>query len=306
MTGKFTLLFATALVAGGASPSCAQPAGYKTVQGPHTLNPGDWPAHYPFADETEAAIAAPEVHHVRYVDAHVRLVEVAYFPGVVGNMHGHPYPSVFAVDSPVPKATNIPLDPAHNMKAVVAPAPDGTTYPFCRTASPQNPHHESNLDSFPHHFFRLEFLRVDGADLKTHWKDWYGNTVTGPDGSRLLFEDDHVRLVEVLIRPGETRRAIASPYPFVIATDVADRPLPQGKGGHRSAVLAGFETLGCATASSGAASVIHNTSAVPIHDYRIEYKRIDGDGIKDHWREWYPWMATLKDAYDRSPNLPNF
>jgi hypothetical protein len=27
--------------------------------------------------------------------------------------------------------------------------------------------------------------------------------------------------------------------------------------------------------------------------HRIEYKRIDGEGIKRHWKEWYPWMANL-------------
>ena len=54
------------LLAGAAASLCfgaghaqeAAKSGYKPVAGPHTLNPGDWPAHYPFADETEAAIAA--------------------------------------------------------------------------------------------------------------------------------------------------------------------------------------------------------------------------------------------------------
>jgi hypothetical protein len=307
MRANLKILFAAAALMGG-PPSAAETAaggGYKTVQGPHTLNPGDWPAHYPFADETEAAVAAPEVHHVRYIDSHVRLVEVAYFPGVKGNMHGHPYPSVFAVDSPVPNATNTPLDPAHNMVAVLSPPPEGAKFPFCRAASPQNPHHESNLDSFPHHFYRLEFLRMDGADFKAHWKDWYRITQTGPDRSRLMYEDDHIRLVEVLIRPGETRRSPANAAPAVIAYDI-DTPIPHDKGGHESPALKGFDTLKCATTSASAAAVTRNTSDVPIHYYRIEFKRIDGDGIKDHWREWYPWMADLKDAYDRSPHTPNF
>jgi hypothetical protein len=275
-----------------ATPLAAQ--GYHPVQGPHTLNPGEWPAHYPYADETEAAVAAPEVHHVRYVDAHVRLVEVAYFPGVVGNMHGHPYPSVFAVDAPVPKGTNtVLIDSAHNMKAVIGPAPEGATYPICRAASPQNPHHESNLDTWPHHFMRLEFLTHDGAS-----RPWAGGT------DRVLFEDDHVRLVEVLVRPGETRHAPPNPYPAVIASDAG--VAPHGQGGHESPALEGFETLKCATTGAGDAGVTRNTGAAPIHYYRIDFKRIDGDGLKDHWREWYPWMAALKQAYDQSPNQPNF
>ena len=308
MHRRLGILLATAALAGTASlPAQTLPDGaYKPVQGPHTLNPGDWPAHYPFADETEAAVAASEVHHVRYIDSHVRLVEVAYFPGVKGNLHGHPYPSVFAIDAPVPKSTNTPLDRAHNMVAVLSPPPEGAAYPICRAASPQNPHHETNEDSYPHHFYRLEFLRIDGSDLEAHWRDWYGATVTGPDRSRLLYEDDHVRLVEVLIRPGETRRASPSPYPAVFAMDAADTPVPYTKGSHQSPMLAGFETLKCATTGSSGAEVTRNRSAVSIHYYRIEFKRIDGDGLKDHWREWYPWMAALKDAYDRSPNVPNF
>lgn len=305
-----TLLAAATLVSAIAmtgslaqTPSASE--GYKEVQGPHTLNPGDWPAHYPRADETEAAIAAPEVHHVRYVDSHVRLVEVAYFPGVVGNMHGHPYPSVFAVDSPVPKGTNTPLDPAHNMVSVVSTPPSSGIWPFCRSASPQNPHHESNLDSFPHHFYRLEFLRLDGAGLKANWKDWYRYSAMGPDHSRVLFEDDHIRLVEVLVRPGETRRSAANPYPSVIAIDAANTPVPQTKLNRESPPLDGFPTLKCATLSPSGPQVETATDA-PIHYYRFDFKRIDGDGIKDHWREWYPWMADLMAAYEKSPNKPNF
>jgi hypothetical protein len=39
--------------------------------------------------------------------------------------------------------------------------------------------------------------------------------------------------------------------------------------------------------------------------YRLQFKRIDGDGIKTHWREWYPWMAKLGDEYKAHPTPPN-
>lgn len=299
-------MLATTVVASFAAEALAQ-GGYPLVQGPHTLNPGEWPAHYPFADETEAAVAAPEVHHVRYIDSHVRLVEVAYFPGVKGNMHGHPFPSVFVVDSPAPNATNtLLIDSAHNMMAAVSPPPEGATYPYCRVASPQNPHHETNLDTYPHHFYRLEFLRVDGAGLKDHWKEWYPHEVTTPARDRLLYEDGHIRVDEVLVLPGQTQQTHASPYPFVLAYDVADMALPRVNGGHQSPVLKGFEQLNCSTGGARGAQTTRNTGSTPIHYYRIEYKRLDGEGIKNHWREWYPWIAALKDAYDRSPNTPNF
>ena len=285
--------------------SAAQSPAFSPPVGLHTLNPGDWPAHYPFADETEAAVAASEVHHVRYVDSHVRLVEVAYFPGVRGNMHGHPYPSVFAIDAPVPKATNTPFDPARNMVSALSAPIDNVSWPVCRAASPQGLHHESNEDSYPHHFYRLEFLRIDGAGLKDHWKQWYPRAA---EATRLLFEDDHIRLVEVLTPPGAKASARNSPYPSVLAFDAADRPVGREllANGHESPTLKGFETLRCATAGPRAPYAARNTSSTPVHYYRIEFKRIDGDGIKDHWRAWYPWMAALKDSYDRSPYLPNY
>lgn len=310
MSGKAKYILASALATifvGAFAARAVAEGGYQTVQGPHTLNPGEWPLHYPFADETEAAVAAPEVHHVRYIDSHVRLVEVGYFPGVVGNMHGHPFPSAFVVDSPVPKATNTLLfDSAHNMMTAVSSPPDGATYPFCRLASPQNPHHETNLDTYPHHFYRLEFLRIDGAGLKEHWKDWYPHGLTTQARDRLLYEDDHISLKEILVLPGQSQHADAISTPSIIVTDVADMPIPSGKGTHKSPVLKGFEALGCSTAAVRDGAVARNTGSTPLHYYRFEYKRVDGDGIKDHWKEWYPWLATLKDAYDHSPNTPNF
>jgi hypothetical protein len=36
-----------------------------------------------------------------------------------------------------------------------------------------------------------------------------------------------------------------------------------------------------------------DTGDSPTHFYRIQFKRIDGDGIKTHWQEWYPWMLNL-------------
>jgi hypothetical protein len=31
----------------------------------------------------------------------------------------------------------------------------------------------------------------------------------------------------------------------------------------------------------------------PTHFYRIQFKRMDGDGLKTHWQEWYLWMTNL-------------
>src|SRR5579862_3118840 len=90
------------LIAVGASQTTK--VAYKRLSGPETKNPGKWP--YP--DAYDSVVAAGEIHHIRYEDAHIRLIEVAYFPGVHGNMHGHPYPSVFAYDAATPtKVVNV-------------------------------------------------------------------------------------------------------------------------------------------------------------------------------------------------------
>ena len=38
---------------------------------------------------------------------------------------------------------------------------------------------------------------------------------------------------------------------------------------------------------------LHNGGAAPLHYYRIEYKRIDGDGFAANWKKWYPWMLYM-------------
>jgi hypothetical protein len=38
---------------------------------------------------------------------------------------------------------------------------------------------------------------------------------------------------------------------------------------------------------------IHNSLKVPVHYYRVEYKRIDGDDLVANWRRWYPWMQYM-------------
>jgi hypothetical protein len=87
------------------------------------------------------------------------------------------------------------------------------------------------------HFYRIEFRRLDGEEFRTKWKDWYpwmvepsepapklqsrslwaakmseqwpyppeyDSVLAAPNNYRLLYEDGHVRLLEVAVRPGET------------------------------------------------------------------------------------------------------
>lgn len=321
---------------------------YKRLVGPETLNPGDYPAHFPYPDEYDSAVAASEVHHVRYVDAHVRLVEVAYFPGVHGQMHGHPFPSVFAIDSPLPNSYNILLDPQNKILMGRGIPPKGMDYPFCRTMNPQSPHAETNQDTWPHHFYRLEFFRIDGKDIEQHWKEWYpapNNLVAAsglqsragitrfseawpypisfdtiraaPNNQKLLYEDAHIRLVEVTVRPGEAEPFEGDPYPSIIASDTLPGAGDEDVAMNSSLALdpesvrhtpppPGFDLPVCSTSAPLAPHSIRNKGAAAIHYYRIDFKRIDGNGIKTHWREWYPWMAKLTDEYKEHPYVSNY
>jgi hypothetical protein len=302
----------------------------RLTEGPITLNPGSGQDGFPFVDMYDSALAAPEVHHVRFTNEHVRLVEVAYFPGVRGRMHGHAYSSVFAIDAPVPKAVNLPLDPDRPNLMGRGGGPQGQEFPRCQTMGPQAPHAETNLDTWPHHFYRLEFLRVDGDDFAQHWREWYpqlahppqllratpvvrgvpltsgwryaaayDSILAAPGNYRLLYEDDHVRLVEVSIRPGETEAMNGNPYPSVLAFD---NPAPDRTGTSPP----GLSFPLCATQGPQAPHALTNTTATPVHYYRIEFKRIDGDGLRTRWAEWYPWMAKYKTAYDAAPYPLNY
>lgn len=292
----------------------------RLTEGPVTLNPGDGQDHFPYVDMYDSALAAPEVHHIRYMNEHVRFIEVAYFPGVRGRMHGHAYSSVFAIDAPVPRAVNLPLDPDRANLIGHGAGPAGQEFPRCQTMGPQAPHAETNLDTWPHHFYRLEFLRVDGAGLAQHWRDWYPRLAAARNGAGhpVLYEDEHVRLVEVGIRPGETEAIHADAWPAVLAFDSAEPPpgLPvrfQQANGSRAASARtdgtpppGLALPRCATQGPQPAHALTNTTQAPIHYYRIEFKRIDGDGLRTHWAEWYPWMADYKRAWDASPYTLNY
>lgn len=311
-----------------------RPRPYPRLEGPQTLNPGPYPTAWPYPDQYNSVFAAPEVHNLRYTDAKVNFVEVAYFPGVHGQMHGHPWASVFAVDAPAPKSVNERLDPDRPPKVATARGPNGQAFPTCMTMQPETPHAETNLDTWPHHFYRLEFKRLDGAGIRDHWKTWYPRMLdppvtpaksaaggdalaAAPNNYRLLFEDDHVRLVEVTLRPGETEPWHRDIYPSVLAMDADSGGEPvdrlrepnsalNGQGSQRAGPPPGFTAPSCMTTGPRAQHALHNGGAAAIHFYRIEFKRIDGPALKDNWRTWYPWMATLTDATAKSPYRPNY
>jgi len=63
--------------------------------------------------------------------------------------------------------------PQNDMGGKTAPPPAGAQWPTCNTGAPQAPHKAFNGHDYPTHFYRIEFKRLDGDGIKTHWKEWY-------------------------------------------------------------------------------------------------------------------------------------
>jgi hypothetical protein len=120
--------------------------------------------HWPRA--LEAVEAAPKNHKVLFENDHVRLLEVTVQPGETENMHGHPSPSVFALDAIQPKGSNHILD---GDTQPVKRAYEGADWhtPQCMTMGTQAPHQITNLDTFPQHFYRIEFKKMDGKSIES-------------------------------------------------------------------------------------------------------------------------------------------
>jgi hypothetical protein len=124
-------------------------------------------------DSMDSINAAPKNHKVLFENDHVRLLEVTVQPGETENMHGHKYPSVFMMDAPQPHIVNKNLDDGDGLQPGNRPPPlprndAGTVaYPTCRAmTTPQSPHQITNNDTFPQHFYRMEFKKIDGDSIR--------------------------------------------------------------------------------------------------------------------------------------------
>ena len=118
-------------------------------------------------DSLDSVNAAPENHRVVYEDDIIRLLEVVILPGEKEPLHGHKYSSVFAFDAVQP--------------AVHDHTPDGKLIdrkrslmdkelPTCFSRGPEELHAAENVDTFPQHFYRLEFKKIYGKDIQNvHW-----------------------------------------------------------------------------------------------------------------------------------------
>jgi hypothetical protein len=136
---------------------------------------GPLSAAWPFPAAFDSYKAAPNNHYLKYQDSHVRFLEVVMRADETENMHGHPYPSVFANDTgtgggafpspmergqpaPVKEHNLDPTNPRNSPLVGKGAAPQGLEEPTCTTMDPQAPHAAHNLTAAPIHFYRLEFI----------------------------------------------------------------------------------------------------------------------------------------------------
>lgn len=274
--------------------------------------PNKWGYAYPHA--LDAEIAAPLVHRMRYEDDHIQFLEVVNPPGYQMQMHGHPYPSVFARMSGAPGsgggisntvigaaggggagAVDIKMDPNSPQNGQGwrnGPPPKGEQFPVCTSADPQAPHKPSNGSDTPLHFHRIEFKRVD-EEAPERLNALYA----GRKPEVVRYQDAAVRLVEVTVQPGKTLPRKAHSLPGVLAFDslaafgAVDTAAGDKPG--RSQPPAGMTAPRCITLGRDQMPAFANTSDRPLHFYWIEFRRIDGTGLHDHWREWYPYMVSM-------------
>ena len=114
---------------------------------------------------------------------------------------------------------------------------------------------------------------------------------------QIRYETASVRLVEVTLQPGQTAPRKASAPATVLAFDTVAAfnavTAAVGAKAGRSLPPAGMPVPRCITTSAGPQAALANPGRLPLHYYRIEFKRIDGAGLHDHWREWYPFMLDM-------------
>jgi hypothetical protein len=119
---------------------------------------------------------------------------------------------------------------------------------------------------------------------------------------RVLFEDSHIRFVQVVNQPGVNHDA-AVPYPSVVFADVASpvvhevaaepsagKPASPGIISHPGD---GNSLPVCHVQAPIGARTVTVDGGVAQTYFRIDYKRVDGTDFATHWQTWYKDVVAL-------------
>ena len=271
--------------------------------------------------------AATAAEKVLFEDAHVRFLEVTHWPGEKVSMARQALPWIIAADGPFPA-----LSGTVGANAEREFPTQGKVLPWCQSQTAQPARSFTVTGDFPLHYYRMEYKRIDGDGFAANWQKWYAALIpstkqpTGPAPTmnsgppfsadwpfplayspllaapanhNLRYSDDHVELVEVFIRPGETEKLHGHPlssvfyddgggfYPVIETTNDymrADSPAFRGKG----QTPPGEKYPTCYAANPQWVHAVTVTGKVPQHFFRMQFRHMDGDDIKTKWATLYP------------------
>ncbi len=121
--------------------------------------------------------------------------------------------------------------------------------------------------------------------VKWIWDDKFDSVNAAPNIHKVLFENDHLRLLEVTIHAGEKEPMHGHKYPSVFAYDAPQPNMTNEEIGGETRLVKGslndadFPT--CRTMGIQAPHSVKITDTFQQHFYRLEFKTIDGSTIHD-------------------------
>jgi hypothetical protein len=153
----------------------------------------------PWSDKLDAVKAAPENHKVIFENEHVRVLNVEIAPHSKEPIHTHCWPGTLYIqqagDAIDRDADGKILFDSRQLK--VKPK-----VPFVDWTPHDPPHSIENLDDLPLKLIRVESKPATNRPLQIC--SWPGNldgAIVASDTHKVIFENEHVRVLEVTIPP---------------------------------------------------------------------------------------------------------
>ena len=161
-------------------------------------------------DAMDGPVASPENHTVLYEDADVRVLDVHSAPHTIEKMHTHARPAVMYVDSQGAGRYFTPEDMVGRSRG------DDPAFKFRVFATkPEGLHATENTGDVPFHAIRVEFKHpgcsLDGAPAIK--PDALDAVAVEPGDHKVLFENDDVRVLDVINKPHTKEAAHTHPWP---------------------------------------------------------------------------------------------
>jgi mannose-6-phosphate isomerase-like protein (cupin superfamily) len=180
-----------------------------------------WPANL------DAVKAAPETHKVIFENEHVRVLEVTNAPHSKEPVHTHCWPSTLYIqqtgDIIVRDADGKVLFDARQLKEN-----EKQKAPFVLWASSEGPHSDENRDDLPAKLIQIEDKGATNRSQETcPWPANLDGVKAAPETHKVIFENEHVRVLEVTIAPHSKEPIHAHCWPSTLYVqqggDIIDR-----------------------------------------------------------------------------------